>query len=150
MKLEELINNDMKECMLNKDMRKLEALRAIKAALLLEKTGKDVNFAEVPETLEIQLLQRLVKQRRESAAIYIEQNREDLAEVEIYQAEIIEKYLPEQLSEEKVQEIVKQVIEEVGATSMKDMGKVMGIVTKKIAGKADNKMISNIVKSLLS
>ncbi|MGB4655740.1 MAG: GatB/YqeY domain-containing protein [Bacteroidales bacterium] len=150
MKLEELINNDMKECMLKKDMRKLEALRAIKAALLLEKTGKDVNFAEVPETLEIQLLQRLVKQRRESAAIYIEQNREDLAEVEIYQAEIIEKYLPEQLSEEEVQEIVKQVVEEVGATSMKDMGKVMGIVTKKIAGKADNKMISNIVKSLLS
>ncbi|MDD3739329.1 MAG: GatB/YqeY domain-containing protein [Lentimicrobiaceae bacterium] len=150
MKLEELINNDMKECMLNKDMRKLEALRAIKAALLLEKTGKDVNFAEVPETLEIQLLQRLVKQRRESAAIYIEQNREDLAEEEIYQAGIIEKYLPEQLSEEEVQEIVKQVIEEVGATSMKDMGKVMGIVTKKIAGKADNKMISNIVKSLLS
>ncbi|MGI6343015.1 MAG: GatB/YqeY domain-containing protein [Bacteroidales bacterium] len=150
MKLEELINNDMKECMLKKDMRKLEALRAIKAALLLEKTGKDVNFAEVPETLEIQLLQRLVKQRRESAAIYIEQNREDLAEVEIYQAEIIEKYLPEQLSEEEVQEIVKQVVEEVGATSMKDMGKVMGIVTKKIAGKADNKMISNIVKSLLA
>jgi uncharacterized protein YqeY len=149
MELEKLINNDLKEAMKAKDKRKLEALRAIKAALLLEKTGKDVADGEIPESVELKLLQKLVKQRKESAALYREQNRPELAEEEEYQSAIIEKYLPEQMSEEEIQAVVKQIIEETGASSMKDMGRVMGAATKKLAGKADNKLISTIVKGML-
>ncbi len=149
MELEKLINDDLKQAMINKDKEKLEALRAIKAALLLEKTGKDVSGGIIPETVELKMLQRLVKQRRESAEIFKAQGRPDLAETEIFQAAIIEKYLPEQMSDEEVIAIVKKVIFETGATGIKDMGKVMGLSTKLVAGKADNKLISEIIKKLL-
>ncbi len=150
MNLEILINNDIKSAMLQKDKKKLEALRAIKAALLLEKTGKDRSTDEIPESVEMKLLQKLVKQRKEAAAIYREQGRKDLAEEDEYQAEIIESYLPEQMDESEIEAVVKQVIEETGASTIKDMGKVMGVVTKQLAGKADNRVVSGIVKKLLS
>lgn len=134
---------------MSKDKDKLEALRAIKAALLLEKTGKDVTSGIIPDSVELKMLQRLVKQRRESAEIFKTQGRPDLAENEIFQAAIIEKYLPEQMSDDEVIAIVKQVIAETGATGIKDMGKVMGSASKIVAGKADNKMIAEIIKKLL-
>jgi hypothetical protein len=149
MSLELLINNDIKEAMLARDSRKLNALRAIKAALLLEKTGKDVSSGEIPESVETKLLQKLVKQRRESAAIFTAQDRADLAEEEVYQASIIEKYLPQQLDEQELREMIREIISETGAASIKDMGKVMGLATKKVAGKADNQLISKIVKEIL-
>jgi hypothetical protein len=149
MELEILINEDIKQAMINKDKEKLEALRAIKAALLLEKTGKDVSSGIIPETVELKMLQRLVKQRRESAEVFKAQGRPDLAEVEIFQAAIIEKYLPEQMSDDEVIAIVKKVIADTGATGIKDMGKVMGLASKLVAGKADNKLISEIIKKLL-
>lgn len=150
MSLEVTINNDIKQAMIARDKQKLEALRAIKAALLLEKTGAGIGGAEIPESLEIKLLQKLVKQRKESAILYREQNRTDLAEEEEFQASIIEVYLPEQLSEDEVKTIVENIVSECGASSMKDMGKVMGMASKKLAGKADNKSISTIVKQILS
>lgn len=150
MNLEILINNDIKQAMLAKDKRKLNALRAIKSELLLLKTGKDTFSMEIPESVEIKLLQKLVKQRKEAAALYSEQNRPDLEEEETYQAEIIEAYLPEQISEEELADIIKQIISETGVTSMKEMGKVMGLASQKLSGKADNKTISAIVKTLLN
>lgn len=150
MSLAESINDDIKAAMLARDARKLEALRAIKAALLLAKTGKDVSSGEIPEDVELALLQRLVKQRKESASIYREKNRPELAETEEFQAAIIEKYLPEQISEEELELIIKEIIEATGATDIKDMGKVMGMASKKLAGKADNKIIAGIVKQALN
>jgi uncharacterized protein YqeY len=150
MGLEILINTDIKSAMINKDKKKLEALRAIKAALLLAKTGKDVSGGEIPETVELKLLQKLVKQRKEAAEIYLQQSRADLAEDEQYQASIIEAYLPKQMGEDEVKAEIEKIITETGASSMKDMGKVMGISSKKFAGKADNRMISKLVKELLS
>jgi uncharacterized protein len=149
MELEKLINDEIKATMLARDSKRLEALRAIKAALLLEKT-KEGTTGEIPDTVEVKLLQKLVKQRRESAEIYKNANRADLAENELFEASIIEKFLPQQLPEEKVKEIIQKIIVENGASSMKDMGKIMGIANKELAGKADNKLISNIVKDLLS
>ncbi len=149
MELEKLINEDIKQAMINKDKEKLEALRSIKAALLLEKTGKDVTGGIIPDTVELKMLQRLVKQRRESAEIYTAQGRPDLAEPEIFQASIIEKYLPEQMDEEELTAIIRKVIADTGASSIKDLGKVMGLASKLVAGKADNKTISEIVKKLL-
>jgi len=150
MSLEHLINQDLKEAMFAKDRQKLAALRAIKAALLLEKTGGGVGDAEIPKSVEMKLLQKQVKQRRDTAKIYREQNRPELAEEEEYQAAIIEKYLPAQMSEEEVKAVVEKVIADSGASSMKDMGRVMGMVSKQLAGKADNKMVSVLVKQLLS
>jgi uncharacterized protein YqeY len=135
--------------MLSKDKRKLEALRAIKAALLLIKTGKDKSSDEIPETLEMQMLQKLMKQRRETAVIYQQQNRQELADEELYQASIIETYLPAQMSADELKKIVLEIITETKAASIKDMGKVMGIASKRLAGKADNKAISEIVKQSL-
>ena len=148
MSLEKQINDDIKSAMLSKDSAKLEALRAIKAALLLEKT-KEGTTGEIPETVELSLLRKLVKQRKESAEIYSSQNRPDLAEPELFQAGIIEKYLPKALSEEEITEKIRSIIAETGATSAKDMGKVMGAATKAFAGQADNKLVSEIVKKLL-
>jgi len=148
MSLEKQINDDIKSAMLSKDSAKLEALRAIKAALLLEKT-KEGTTGEIPETVELSLLRKLVKQRKESAEIYSSQNRPDLAEPELFQAGIIEKYLPKALSEEEVTDKIRSIIAETGATSVKDMGKVMGAATKAFAGQADNKLVSEIVKKLL-
>jgi uncharacterized protein YqeY len=149
MSLEIQINNDIKQAMLARDRKKLDALRAIKAALLLEKTGKDVSSGEIPESVELKLLQKLVKQRKESALLYRDKDRIEMAEDEEFQAAIIEKYLPEQMSENDVETVVIAIIAETGATTMKDMGRVMGMVSKQLAGKADNKMISQIVKQKL-
>lgn len=149
MSLEIKINNDIKQAMLAKDKKTLEALRAVKAGLLLIKTGGDINSEEIPESVEMSLLQKLVKQRKESAEMFNAQNRTDLAEDELFQAAIIEKYLPAQISPEEIKGILKEIIAETGASSMKDMGKVMGMATQKLAGKADNKTISAIIKELL-
>ncbi len=150
MSLAILINEDIKAAMLARDARKLEALRAIKASLLLAKTSKDMSSGEIPEDVELSILQKLVKQRKESAKIYREQNRPELAETEEFQADIIGQYLPEQLSEEDLQDIIKKIINDTGASDMKDMGRVMGMATKQLAGKADNKKISVIVRQLLN
>ena len=135
--------------MLSKNKERLSALRAIKSALLLEKTGKDRNTSEIPESVEMQLLQKQVKQRLESAETYEQQGRTELAKEEKYQAEIIQEYLPKAMSEKELREEVKKIIAETGASSMKDMGKVMSQASGKLAGKADNKKISMIVKEML-
>jgi len=150
MSLENTINTDIKTAMLNKDKKTLEALRAVKAALLLEKSAKGISDGNIPKEIEIKLLQKLVKQRKESAEIYTTQNRDELAETENFQASVIEKYLPEQIGEEEITKIIKEIITNTGATSIKEMGKVMGIASKQLAGKADNKTISFIVKDLLN
>ena len=150
MSLEVQINNDIKQAMLNKDKAVLESLRAIKSAILLLKTGKDAANGEVSEAAEIAMLQKLVKQRKEAADIFVQQNRHDLADDELFQASIIERYLPKQLSREEVEAEVKKIIDEVGATSPKDMGRVMGQASKHFAGKADNRVVSEIVKALLN
>ncbi|HOY31548.1 MAG TPA: GatB/YqeY domain-containing protein [Bacteroidales bacterium] len=147
MSLELKINEDIKQAMLAKNKDLLEALRAVKSALLLAKTEKA--DAVVDEEAEIKILQKLVKQRRETAEIYASQNRQDLADIEKFQADVIQKYLPEQMGEEELMAIIKEIIAETGATSVKDMGKVMGAAAKKLAGKADNKTISEKVKQIL-
>ena len=150
MSLETQINGDIKTAMLQKDKPTLEALRAIKSAILLEKTSKNATDGELSETAEITLLQKLVKQRKEAAEIYRGQNRADLYEAEMFQAGVIEKYLPKQLSREEIEAELKNIIAQVGATTARDMGKVMGVATKHFAGRADNKIVSEIVKSLLA
>lgn len=139
----------MKEAMKLKDAVALESLRAIKSEILLLKT-KTGAAEELSKEEEVKLLQKLVKQRKESAALYIEQNRKDLAEPELAQVEIISQFLPAQMSEEELKTSITAIINKIGATSMKDMGKVMGMASKELAGKADGKAISNIVKQLLS
>lgn len=145
MTLEEKINADIKSAMLARDTQKLEALRAIKSAILLIKTSGESNSEEA----EIKALQKMVKQRKETAEIYLKQNRADLAEVELAQAAVIEKYLPTQMSEDEIREAIKHIIAQVGASTLADMGKVMGVATKELFGKADGKTISAIVKQLL-
>jgi len=147
MSLEEKINADIKSAMLAKEKEKLEALRAVKSAVLLAKTEKV--GVEVSEDTELKLLQKLVKQRKDAAEIYLKQQMKDLADVELFQANVIEQYLPAQMSPEEIGQVVKSVIEETGANGIKDMGKVMGLVSKQLAGKADGKLISEVVKSLL-
>lgn len=138
----------MKVAMKSKDTVALESLRAIKSALLLESTSG--SGKEISEEDEIRLVQKLVKQRKDSAAIFIEQGRKDLADPELAQVAVIEQFLPEQLTEEEVEKVVIQTIDATGASGMKDMGKVMGIVSKELAGQADGKLISTIVKQKLS
>jgi len=149
MSLQKEIMDAMKTAMKAKDAQALEALRAVKAALLMAQTETG-SKEEISEDEEIKILQKLVKQRKDSAAIYKEQNRLDLADPEIAQALIIERFLPEQMSDAEVEKVVVEAISETGATSMGDMGKVMGIVSGKLAGKADGKTISMIVKQKLS
>ncbi|MEI5984176.1 MULTISPECIES: GatB/YqeY domain-containing protein [Sphingobacterium] len=149
MSLETQINQDIKAAMIAKDNAKLRGLRAIKAAILLAKTEKG-HSEEMTEEAEIKVLQKLVKQRKESAEIYQQQNREDLYQIEVEEQEVIEAYLPKQLDRAAIEEIVKGVIAESGATSVKDMGKVMGVANQKLAGKADGRTISEVVKALLS
>ena len=148
MSLEQKINDDIKVAMLVKEKETLNALRAIKSALLLLKTEK--NAGEITEEIELKTLQRLVKQRKESAEIYKSQNREDLCNEELFQVNIISKYLPEQLSEEDVINIIKQLIVQENITDIREMGKLMGLASKQLTGKADNKIISEIVKKLLT
>ena len=149
MSLQAKIMEEMKAAMRTKDTTALEALRAIKSAILLAKTESGAK-EELAEGEETKLLQKLVKQRKDSAAIFTEQGRADLAAPELAQAEVIAKFLPEQLTEEEIEKVVIQTIEATGASGMKDMGKVMGIVSKELAGQADGKTISTIVKTKLS
>lgn len=139
----------MKVAMKAKDALTLQALRSVKSAILLVQTetgGKE----EISKAEELKILQKLVKQRKDSAAIYTEQGRADLADPEIAEAAVIEQFLPEQLSVEEVAKVVDEVIAQTGASSMKDMGKVMGMANAKLAGKADGKTISGVVKERLS
>jgi uncharacterized protein YqeY len=149
MSLETIINQDIKQAMLAKQADKLRALRSVKSALLLAKTEKGA-AEEVSEEAEIKVLQKLVKQRKESADIYQAQNRPDLYQIEKEEMEYIEAYLPKQLGREEVETFLKDLIGRVGATSVKDMGKVMGAANKELAGKADGKTISEVVKQLLA
>lgn len=149
MSLQTKVMEALKEAMKAKDTVALESLRAIKSAILLARTEAGVS-EELSEADELKLLQKLVKQRKDSAALYTQQGRNDLAEPELAQMAVIEKFLPAQLSEAEVEEALKSIIAQVGATSPKDMGKVMGAATKQLAGKADGKLISDIVKKLLS
>lgn len=139
----------MKIAMKNKDQSTLAALRAVKSELILAKTSGNTS-EETSKVEENKLLQKLVKQRKDSAAIFSEQNREDLAQPELDQAAVISTFLPEQMTEAAVEKVVVEVITQTGASSMKDMGKVMGIVNGKLGGKADGKTISGIVKRILS
>lgn len=148
MSLQKELMVKMKEAMKSKDTVALESLRAIKAEILLAQTKSGASDGLTEED-EIKLLQKLVKQRKDSAALYMEQNRKDLAEPELAQVEIIAQFLPEQMSEDELKKIVAKIIETVGATSMKDMGKVMGMASKQLAGKADGKAISLAVKESL-
>ena|SRR5690554_4324488 len=149
MSLQNQINEEIKNAMKAKDTLALETLRAIKSAILLAQTESGAKD-ELTKEDQIKLLQRLVKQRRESAKIYTEQGREDLAQPELEQAKIIEKFLPEQLSEDRIKEIVSQIITDIGASGMASMGQVMAEANKRMAGQADGKTISAVVKSLLS
>ena len=143
------IDQDIKQAMLAKNQVKLRGLRAIKSALLLARTEKGAS-EEISDETEIKVLQKLVKQRKESADIYKAQNRDDLYQIEIEEQEIIETYLPKQMSAGEVEAFLKDLIGRVGATSVKDMGKVMGAANKELAGKADGKTISELVKQLLA
>jgi uncharacterized protein len=147
MSLEERINQDLKEAMKAKDQIALRGIRAIKAAILLEKTSGTKH--DLDADTDIKLLQKLVKQRRDSLDIYEKQNRPDLAQTEREEIEIIERYLPQQLTEDELRAEIKAILAETGATSMKDMGKVMAAASKKFAGRADGKAISTMVKELL-
>lgn len=152
MSLEQKVMSELKTAMLAKDEKSLRSLRAIKAAILLAKTSEDApaTRGELKEEDEIKLLQKLVKQRKDSLEIYRQQNRNDLAQKEQEEIEVIEKFLPQQLSADELKAELTVIISEVGAASPADMGKVMGVATKKLAGKADGKTISALVKKLLS
>lgn len=149
MRLNEKVTEAMKEAMRSKDSQALQALRAIRSELLLAQT-ESADKSDIPETEEIKLLQKLVKQRKDSAAIYTEQGRTDLAEPELAQAKVIEQFLPAQLSTAEIEEMVAQIIKETGASSMADMGKIMGLANAKIAGRADGKSVADAVKKRLS
>lgn len=147
MSLEAKIMGDLKTAMKSKDQAALRGIRAIKAAILLAKT--DGSGKELDEAGEIKLLQKLVKQRQDSLDIYTKQGRDDLAKIEEEEIAVIQRFLPEQMSEEKLKVIIKDIIAKTGAESMKDMGKVMGMASQQLAGKADGKTIASIVKSEL-
>jgi uncharacterized protein len=149
MSLKQQIDGDIKKAMLAKNKEELEALRSIKSMILLAETEKGVS-ADITSDAENKLLSKAAKQRKEAADIFAQQNRSDLAERELFQLEIINRYLPKQLSEAEITAAVKAVIEEVGAKGPQDMGKVMGVATKKLAGQADGKVISEMVKKLLT
>ncbi|MDG2499725.1 MAG: GatB/YqeY domain-containing protein [Flavobacteriaceae bacterium] len=148
MNIENKINESIKDSMKSKDTLRLESLRAIKSAILLEKT-KTGSKDQVEEEIILKILQKMVKQRNDSAKIYIEQERGELAEVEISQANIISEFLPEQLSESELSEIINSVIIDLNAESMKDMGKVIANVNLKVSGKAEGRVIAEMVKNKL-
>lgn len=148
MKLIDKISNSIISAMKEKNASELESLRAIKSALLLAQTQKG-SEGNVGQSEEVKILQKLVKQRKESAEIYNKQNRLELADVEIRQSKIIERFLPAQISVEDLEKIIIEIINQTGAEGLKDMGKVMGIASTKLSGKADGKTISNIVRSKL-
>lgn len=148
MKIEEKINESIKDSMKEKNRLRLDSLRAIKSAILIEKT-KSGSKDQIEESIVLKILQKMVKQRNDSAKIYLEQNRRELAEIEVSQANIISEFLPTQLSESELSEIIDKVIEEVGAESMKDMGKVISKVNERVSGQAEGRIIAEIVKKKL-
>jgi uncharacterized protein len=141
------INNDLKEAMKAQDQKSLRAIRAIKAAILLANT--DGTGQELTDDRALAIVQKLMKQRKESHDIYLSQGREDLAVIEKEEMDVLVRYLPAQLDDESVKNILRQIIQETGAAGPKDMGKVMGVATKKLAGQADGKLVSSLVKELL-
>lgn len=149
MNLKEKIDQDIKVAMKAREKDKLEALRAVKAAVLLAETEKGSTGQLSPDQ-ELKLLQKLLKQRKEAAEIYISQNRQDLADVELSQAGFIEVYLPRMMNEQELKVEIQSIIIELGVTDQKDFGKVMGMASRKFAGKADNKIISDMIRQLLS
>lgn len=149
MSLEQKIMPELKAAMLAKDEKSTRSLRAIKAAIIVAKTAEGAG-GELKEEDEVKLLQKLVKQRRDSLEIFRQQNREDLASREQEEIEVIERFLPKQMSQEELKDEIQKIIAESGATSAAEMGKVMGLANKKLAGKADGKTISAVVKELLS
>ena len=149
MSLFDQISSDIKAAMLARDKQRLEALRGVKKEFLEAKTAKGSD-GDLPDETAMKILVKMVKQRKDSAQRYIEQNRPELAEGELAEAKIIEEYLPQQMTEEELETALKAIIAETGATSAKDMGKVMGIATKQLAGKAEGKAISAKVKELLA
>lgn len=149
MSLKQQIDNDIKQAMLAKNKEELEALRAIKSGILLAETEKG-GSGDISQEVEMKLLTKAAKQRKESLEIFSKEGREDLVKREQFQLEVISRYLPKQMSEEEIAEEVKKVIAAVGAKGPQDMGKVMGTVTKQLAGKADGKVISELVKKLLA
>ena len=149
MSLKQQIDNDIKKAMLAKNKEELEALRSIKSLILLAETDKSAT-AEISSDVENKLLQKAVKQRKESSDIFQQQGRKDLADKENFQLEVISRYLPKQLSEDELKNRLKAIIEQVGAKGPQDMGKVMGYSTKELSGLADGKLISELVKKLLS
>jgi uncharacterized protein YqeY len=149
MSLEQTINADIKTAMLAKDEKGLRSLRAIKAAIIIAKTAEGAGGEIKPEE-EIKMLQKLVKQRKDSLEIFTTQNRPELAQKESEEIEVIERYLPKQLDTETLKNLIQTIITDTGASSPADMGKVMGAANKQLAGKADGKTISSIVKELLS
>ena len=148
MRVQEQINNDIKDAMKAKNVDKLAALRAVKSAIMLEATKEGV--ATVADEISLKLIAKLVKQRKDSAAIFIEQNRRDLADDEINQLAYLEGYLPAQMGEEEVRKIVKEVIAQVGASSFADIGKCMGSLMGRLNGKAEGALISRLVREELS
>jgi uncharacterized protein YqeY len=149
MSLKQQIDNGIKQAMLAKNKEELEALRSIKSMILLAETEKS-GTGEISVETENKLLMKAAKQRKESADIFQKENREDLAKRELFQLEVISRFLPKQLSEEEIKVELKNIIEQVGAKGPQDMGKVMGTATKQLAGKADGKVISDLVKKLLT
>ena len=149
MSLRSQIDQDIKEAILARKKEELEALRSIKSMILLAATEKG-GAEELSAETENKILMKAAKQRKESADIFIKENRKDLADRELLQLEVISRYLPKQLSTEEIQEEIKKIIASVGASGPQDMGKVMGVATKALAGKADGKQISDIVKQLLA
>ena len=149
MNLFDQVSNDIKSAMLAKDKVRLEALRGIKKEFLEAKTAKGAD-GELTDDMAMKILAKMVKQRKESAQIYTDQNRPDLAEPELAEAAVIETYLPKQMTEEELTEALKAIIAQVGATTPQEMGKVMGVATKQLAGRADGRAISAKVKELLA
>lgn len=149
MNLFDQVSNDIKSAMMAKDKVRLEALRGIKKEFLEAKTAKGAD-GELTDDMAMKILAKMVKQRKESAQIYTEQNRPDLAEPELAEAAVIETYLPKQMNEEELTEALKAIIAQVGATTPQEMGKVMGVATKQLAGRADGRAISAKVKELLA
>lgn len=149
MSLKQQIDNDIKQAMLAKNKEELEALRGIKSQILLAETDKGAS-GDIGQDVEMKLLTKAAKQRKEAADIFQKEGREDLAKRELFQLDIISRYLPKQLSEAEITEELKKIIATVGAKGPQDMGKVMGTATKQLAGKADGKMVSDIVKKLLA
>ena len=149
MSLETTINEQLKKAMLARDEKGLRALRAIKSAILLAKTAEGAT-AEISEEAEVKMLQKLVKQRKDSIEIFEQQNRADLALKEKEEVEVIEKFLPQQLNADEIKQVVASIIQEAGATDISALGKIMGIASKQLAGKADGKAISTAVKELLT